>query len=61
MICSLTTLSHWLMVTSISLTTAYPTHQNHIDERAPSFYLRILPLGGSITAGWGSSTGNGLV
>lgn len=32
-----------------------------IDARAGSFYLRILPLGGSITAGWGSSTGNGLV
>lgn len=26
-----------------------------------AYYLRILPIGGSITAGWGSSTGNGLV
>ncbi|KAJ4389643.1 hypothetical protein N0V93_007115 [Gnomoniopsis smithogilvyi] len=30
-----------------------------LKERAGSFYLRILPLGGSITVGWGSSTGNG--
>lgn len=32
---------------------------NVLNERAGSFYLRILPLGGSIAAGWGSSTGNG--
>lgn len=47
------------MLASISLTTAFPTGPNHIDETVGSFYLRILPLGGSITVGWGSSTGNG--
>lgn len=56
------------MLASISLTTAFPTgpkhadglmSPNHVDETVGSFYLRILPLGGSITVGWGSSTGNG--
>lgn len=68
MICSFTRLSHWLVLGSISLTTALPTgpkhadesfDPNHVDETVGSFYLRILALGGSITVGWGSSTGNG--
>lgn len=47
--------------TTISFEDLSELSPNSLQERAGSFYLRILPLGGSITIGWGSSTGNGLV
>lgn len=47
--------------TTISFEDLPELSPNSLQERAGSFYLRILPLGGSITVGWGSSTGNGLV
>lgn len=63
--------SHWLTVVPILHTAAaLPTilggdepfnATRYLDKRAEDFFLRILPLGGSITLGWGSSTGNGLV
>lgn len=47
--------------TTISFEDLSELSPKSLQERAGSFYLRILPLGGSITVGWGSSTGNGLV
>jgi hypothetical protein len=41
---------------------AYPSNQNFtaaVSARAGTFYLRILPLGASITWGQASSDGNG--
>ncbi|KAJ4414460.1 hypothetical protein N0V82_007909 [Gnomoniopsis sp. IMI 355080] len=48
-----------LSSTAVSLDDDAELSSNNLHERAGSFYLRILPLGGSITVGWGSSTGNG--
>lgn len=47
--------------TTVSFEELSELSPNSLQERAGSFYLRILPLGGSITVGWGSSTGNGYV
>lgn len=50
-----------MLALTTQTTDAFPVTTNFLDERAGSFFLRILPLGGSITLGWGSSTGNGSV
>lgn len=58
----------WLMVSIfLQITLAHPLdledwsygNSTFLADRADTFFLRILPLGGSVTLGWGSSTGNG--
>lgn len=61
-------LGRWLMLLPLlQVTLAHPVdseyersiNSTYLTERAETFFLRVLPLGASITLGWGSSTGNG--
>lgn len=56
-----TILSQITLAHPLSLGTWHNGNSTLLSERADASFLRILPLGGSVTLGWGSSTGNGYV